>query len=123
MRRAKTIRRLIKHETKTPADAQDEPTLEDPSPSLWSSVDTPLFLRTVLSPPPKDLDSLRVLLRLDPTLKGTTTSQATHACFKGLRKATHLLILHARNLRRLKYGKAIIRMFVKKPRAALKSIL
>jgi len=37
--------------------------------------------------------------------------------------ATRLLIRHARNLRRLKYGKAFLHMFEKKPSAALKSIL
>jgi len=30
---------------------------------------------------------------------------------------------HARNIRRLKFGKALLRMFVKKPNVALKSIL
>jgi hypothetical protein len=30
---------------------------------------------------------------------------------------------HARNIRRLKYGKALLRIFVKKPNVALKSIL
>jgi len=62
-------------------------------------------------------------LRPEPTLKGTSTLPAAHDCFKGLRKATRLLIRHARNLRRLIYGKALIRMFVKKPSVALKSML
>jgi hypothetical protein len=53
----------------------------------------------------------------------SATIQAAHDCFKGLRRATRLLIRHARNLRRLKYGKALLRLFVKKPSAALKSIL
>jgi hypothetical protein len=44
-------------------------------------------------------------------------------CFKGLQKATHHLIRHARNLRRLKYGKSLICMLVKKPSVALKPIL
>jgi len=91
--------------------------------TLWASANTPLSLRAVLNPPPKDLDSLGVLLRPDPTPTGTTTLQAAHDRFRGLRKATRLLIRHARNLRRLKYGKALIRMFVKKPSVALKSIL
>jgi len=91
--------------------------------STWSSVNTPLSMRTVLSPPPRDLDSMRVLLHLDPIPKGTTTLQAAHECFKGLRKPARLLIRHTRNLCRLKYGKALIRMFVKNPSVALKSIL
>ena len=83
----------------------------------------PLSLRSIHSPPPKDLESLGVLLHPDPIPKGTTTLQAAHYCSKGLRKVTRLLIRHARNLRRLKYGKALIRMFVKKPSVALKFIL
>ena len=55
---------------------------------------------------------------MDPTIL-----HAALDCLKGLRKAARLLIRHARNLRRLKYGKALLRMFVKKPSVALKSIL
>jgi hypothetical protein len=33
------------------------------------------------------------------------------------------LIKHTRNQRRLNYGKALLRMFVKKPKVALQSIL
>ncbi len=47
-RRAKVIRRLIKHEAKTPACTQHESLTADPSPPLWSSVNTPLSLRTIL---------------------------------------------------------------------------
>jgi len=54
---------------------------------------------------------------------GIATRFAAHDCFKGLRKATRLFIRHARNFRRLKYGKALLRMYVKKPSVALKSIL
>ena len=54
---------------------------------------------------------------------GTTTLQAAHDCFSGPRKATRLLIRHARNLRRLKHGKVLLRMLVKQPSVALKSIL
>jgi len=52
-----------------------------------------------------------------------TTLQAAHDCFKGLRRATRILIRHARNLRRMKYGKTLLRIFAKKPRAALNSII
>jgi hypothetical protein len=69
------------------------------------------------------MDSMWVLLQTNTTLMDPTTLQEAHDCFKGLRKATRLLIRHARNLRRLKYGKALLRIFVKKPSAALKSIL
>ena len=59
----------------------------------------------------------------DPTPMGTTTLHASQCCFKGLRNAARLLIRDARNVRHLKYGKALLRMFVKKPSVALKSIL
>ncbi len=52
-----------------------------------------------------------------------TSLHAPHAYFRGLRKATRLRIRHARNIRRLKYDTALLRIIVKKPSAALKSIL
>ena len=122
-RQAKSIRRFMKHKTRTRAKAHEEPPPKDPSVSLWSSVNTPLSLRTVLSPPPKDLDTLGLFTCPDLNPLRTPTHQATHDCFKRPRKATRLLIRHARNLRRRKYGRALLRMFVKKPSVALKSIL
>jgi len=50
-------------------------------------------------------------------------SQALHDCFKWLRQMIKHLMRHARNIRRLKYGKALLRMFVKTPNVALKSIM
>jgi hypothetical protein len=64
-RRAKAIRRIIKHETRNRADAHEEPTSRDTSLPLWSRVNTPLSLRTILSPPPKDLDTLGLSTRPD----------------------------------------------------------
>jgi len=122
-RRAKAIRRLIKHETKPPTGNQDEPPSEDPSLPLWANVATPLSLRMVLSPSPKNLNTLGVLARPDSLHMGTTTLPAAQGCFKGLRKATRLFIRHARNFHLLKYGKTLLRMFVKKPSVALNSIL
>jgi len=121
--RAKAIRRLINHETKARRCTPPEELSRDPSLPLSSSVNKPLSLRTVLSPPPKNVDSLGVLLRTDTSPTDQTTLQATHSFFKGMRRTTRLLIRHARNLRRLKYGKRLLRIFVKKPSAALKSIL
>ena len=43
---------------------------------LWSSVNTPLSLRTILNPPIKDQDSLGVVMKPDPTPTGTTTLKA-----------------------------------------------
>ena len=51
-RRAKAVRRLIKHETKTAESTQDESLTTDISLPLWSSVNTLLSLRTILNPPP-----------------------------------------------------------------------
>ncbi len=121
--RAKVIRRLINHETKARRCTPPEELSRDPSLPLWSSVNKPLSLRTVLSPPPKNVDSLGVLLRTDTTPMDQTTLQAAHDFFKGLRRVTRLLIRHARNLRRLKYGKTLLCIFVKKPIATLKAIL
>ena len=69
------------------------------------------------------MDSPGVLLRTDTTSMDPTTLHTAHDCFRGLRKATRLLTRHAHNLRRLKYGKALLRMFVKNQSVALKSIL
>jgi len=44
-------------------------------------------------------------------------------CFKVLWRVTGILIRHARNLRRVRYGKALLRLFIKKPSVALKSIM
>ena len=92
--------------------------------SLWSSVKASLPLRMVLSPPLRGLDTLGLLTRadLDP-IRDAPSQQALQACFEGLRKATFLLNRDARHLRRLKYGKALLCMFVKKPSVVLKSIL
>ena len=73
-RRAKAISRFIKHETKTPKCTLHESLSADPSLPLWSSVNKPLSLRTVLNPPLKDMDSLGVLLRSDTTLMDPTGS-------------------------------------------------
>jgi hypothetical protein len=62
-------------------------------------------------------------VRPDSLLGGTATLQAVKDCFTLLRKAVRLLIRQARNFRRVKYGKALLRMFMKKPSVALNSIL
>ena len=123
-RRAKTIRRLVRLEGNPPTDIHDNSSHLDSLLSLWSSVTTLLHLRTVLSSPPRDLDTLGLLTREDLYPKRDTIPQhVLQACVKGLKKAIRHLIRHALNLSRLKYGKALLRMFVKKPNVALKSIL
>jgi hypothetical protein len=78
----------------------------------------------VLFPIPKDLDTLGLFTRedLDPT-RDTSPQQAIQACFKGLRQTAQHLTRHAKNMCRLDYGKALLRMFFKKPDVALKSIM
>jgi len=122
-RRAKVIRRLIKHEAIALVDAQEEPSPRDPSLPLRSNVNTSLPLLKVLSPPSRDLNILGLFARTDLDHQSPFSQHATHACFKRLSRAIRLLIRHARNLRRQKYGKALLRMFVKNLGVALNFIL
>ena len=46
-----------------------------------------------------------------------------NACFKTHKRTTRILLKYARNQRRLKYGKALLRMFINKTKVALQSIL
>jgi len=92
--------------------------------SLWHGVNSQLTLRTEQSPPPRDLDSLRLLHKKDLEInQDYSYLKILVANFKGLRRLTRLLIRHARNLRRLKYVKALLRMFVNRPSVALKYIV
>ncbi len=59
------------------------------------------------------MDTLGVLVRPDSLPMGIATLLAAQVCFKGRVKANRLLIHHAQNFRRLKYDKALLRMFVK----------
>ncbi len=52
-----------------------------------------------------------------------TTPSQFFTCFRGLRKGPRILIRHSRKLRRMRYGKALLRLFIKKPSASLKSIM
>ena len=55
--------------------------------------------------------------------ESNTTALAVQTCFKGLRRTIRALIKHARNVRRAKYGKHLLKLFVKKPNKTLKSLL
>ena len=59
----------------------------------------------------------------DDTTQSPDLNNRVSACFKAQRRTTCLLLKHARNQRRLKYGKTLLRMFLKKPKVALQSIL
>jgi len=84
-RRANAIRRLVRLAPKpqhaTPEDISSSPTHI----SLWSSVNMPPQLRTVLSPTPQGLDTLGLLNREDLSPYGKIPpTQALQTCFKGL---------------------------------------
>ncbi len=81
-------------------------------------------LRTKLLALPRGHDTSGLLTREDLHLNGDTPPlEALQSCFKGLRKTIKILLKHARNVRRISYGKTLLRMFAKKPNTALKSIL
>ncbi len=101
-------------------------TEESPHHHHWLRVNTPLILRTKASPPIRNLETL-ILTDVpeedDDTPPSTDLITRINACFKARRRTTCLLLKHARNQRRLKYGKALLRMFLNKTRVALQSIL
>jgi hypothetical protein len=91
----------------------------------WLKVTTPLTLRTKASPPTRNMEALvlsSVHDKDDDTLPSTDLITHINICFKAHKRTTRLLLKHARNLRRLNYGKALLRRFFKKPRMALQSI-
>jgi hypothetical protein len=101
-----------------------DPSSIDAYPALWSCVHKPLLLRTTLSPLPRSLHTLGLLTKEDFDAKEDNTPVlAVQTCFKGLRQALRALIKHARNVRRAKYGKHLLKLFVKKPNTTLKSLL
>ena len=123
-RRAKAVRRLIRKVTNPPTTTTEEQFPSHSHLEPWGVASTPLQLRTTLSPLPRGLSSLGVLTR-EALQEGTEVppDQAIQDCFKGLRKVVILLLKHARNVRRAKYGTSLLKMFVKKPNMALKSLL
>ncbi len=115
-RRVKTLRRLFGMASRHP----DELTSAAPAyDTLWEEVRTPVFLRTKLSPPPRDLSLLGILNMHDLFANEESNPAQFHTILKGMRRATRILMRHARNLRRMRYGKALLRMFIKKPSMAL----
>jgi len=90
---------------------------------MWSEVNTPVSIRTDHSPPPRDLASLGILHMNDLVAVDDTTPSQLKTCFKGMRRVTRILIRHARNLRRMRYGKALLHLSIKKPNVVLKYIM
>jgi hypothetical protein len=123
-RRAKAIRRLLRLEATPARNIPTDPPHIDAYTALWNCVHKPILLRTTLSPPPRSLNTLGILTKedLDPT-EGNNSALAVQTCFKGLRQTIRALIKHARNVRRAKYGKHLLKLFVKKPNKALKSLV
>ena len=80
-------------------------------------VTTPLTLRTVASPPIRNLAALNltdVPKDEDDTTPSPDLDNLVSTCFKAHKQTTRLLLKHARNQRRLKYGKDLLRIFLKK---------
>ena len=82
-------------------------------------------------PPHSGLPSIRNLEALiltnvpddDDTTRSPDLNNRINACFKAQRKTTRLLLKDARNQRRLKNGKALLSMFLKKTRVAMQNII
>jgi hypothetical protein len=65
-------------------------------------------------PPIRHLEALiltDVLDDDDDTTPSPGLNNLVSKCFKARKRTTRLLLKHARNQRRLKYGKALLRMF------------
>ena len=125
--RAKALRRFAKLVAMTSVSREEPPSnAESPHHNLWTRVSNPLTLKTTTSPPIRNLEALSLSYTLDEGDDSTPEpdlQSRINACFKAHRRTTRLLLKHARNQRRLKYGKALLRMFIKNPKVALQSIL
>ena len=76
----------------------------------------PQILRTLTCPPIRYLEALSLSHTPDEEDEPTPASDLQsrlNACFKAHQRTTRLLLKHARNQRRLKDGKALLRMFIK----------
>jgi hypothetical protein len=126
-KRTKALRRLASLAAATPLlTLESISNTESPHRRLWLKVTTPVTLQTVASPPIRKLEEL--ILKDVPDDDNDTTpspdlNNCVNACFKAHKQTTRLLLKYARNQRRLKYGKVLLRVFLKKPKVALQSIL
>jgi len=125
-KRTKALRRLAALVAAAPLHTLE--TLSDtesPRHKLWLRVTTSRTLRTVASLPIRSLEALTITdpqdddddstsppdINVDDTIPATDLNSRLNICFKVHRRTTRLLIKHACNRRRLKYGKALLRMF------------
>ena len=107
-------------EARHPEDITSDTSAHD---VMWSEVNTLVPIRTDLSPPPIDLASLGILHRKDLVAGDDITPSQLQTTSKVLRRVTRRHIRHARNLRRVQCGKALLHQKKKTPSVALKSIL
>jgi len=99
---------------------------ESPYHHYLTRVNNPFTLRTSVSPPIRNLESLRLTLspmECDDTTSVVHLQSCLRACFKAHIRTIRFLLKHVRNQRRVKYGKALLRVFITKPKVALQSIL
>jgi hypothetical protein len=114
--RTKAIRRLTALAAATPNLMLE--TMSDttsPHHKLWLRVTNPLTLRIVAFPPIRNLEALSLTDPPDNDIDATPSPDLNNrlsACFKAHRRATCLLLKHARNQRRLTYGKGLLRMLI-----------
>ena len=128
--RTKALRKLSKLESAcqpptidgTPAD-QD--TSEEMCEHLRGILSDPPELRTILDKPLRNTDALILTQMTEQEGEDNMDSSnlAIQSCYQAHRLTTRRIIRHARRLRHLKYGQSLLRLFTKKPKAALKSIL
>ncbi len=116
----KTLQRLTSTVVRHTEDITSDTSPHD---AMWSEVNTSVPIRIDLSLPPRDYASFGILHGKNLVAGDDTTPSQLQTTFKGMRRVTRILIRHARNLRLVRYGKALLRLFIKKPSVALKYIL
>ena len=127
--RAKALRKLAKIESASPQPREELADELEPDTEmrdyLRSVLSDPPDLRTTLDTPLRDTDTL-ILVDNVPTEAEPDPDDSKNAiqtCYQAHRLATRRTIRHARRLRSRKYGQSLLRLFTKKPKAALKAIL
>ena len=127
--RAKALRRLAKIESASPQPREELADELEPDTEmrdyLRSVLSDPPDIRTTLETPLRDTDTL-ILVGNVPTEAEPDPDDskiAIQTCYQAHRLATRRTIRHARRLRSRKYGQSLLRLFTKKPKAALKAIL
>jgi len=84
-------------------------------PTLETTLHKPLRTHVTLYLPPNT--------STPPTTPNTSENNAILTCYKEHRMATRFAVKHGNTIRYNKHGSALLQMFVRNPRDALKSIL